>query len=121
MSRSYKQAYIKDKPYRAKQFHARRYRRHVRQQIRIYFQSVAFLNTGGEFDWNEDLRCWWPDDRILDGHDGEPSFKHPYQITHPYDIMDYWCGPWVYDPCKPEDKPCGGYWFYDRGVRYLRK
>lgn len=70
MSRSYRKPVYKDGGHWKKQLHARAYRRMVKQVCKVF---LLHLETGKE-----------------------PVFKHPYQITNPYDICDWWY--WSEDP-----------------------
>lgn len=111
MSRSYKQNYLKDSSKGMKAIHARRRRRHVKQTI----NAVTKLNPPLWHVREEDeMFIWEPNEEWF------LEFKHDFALTSPYDICDWWWGPWINGEYL-EDKPYGTYWIWKNGYRLVRK
>jgi hypothetical protein len=113
MSRSYKDNYIKDRSKGMKAFHARAVRRNARQALTIWAKEKGPIWEVWE-DPETEMFIWTYSESWY-----EPEFKHPWSITNKYDICDWKYGLWSYEYL--EDQPCGEYWYWKNGRRYLRK
>lgn len=103
MSRSYKLIFETDERKVKRQKHHRAYRRHVHQEIQKWMKSQEKYDKWIDILYEVDLFDIYDEEKeikvyVRDYQDlyPEPSFKHPYQITHPYDICDWYWGYWNY-------------------------